>query len=31
MIFTSEQTAQRIKDDYAAWGVTVKEAGISQK
>jgi tripartite-type tricarboxylate transporter receptor subunit TctC len=31
MILTSEQTAQRIKDDYAAWGVTVKEAGISQK
>jgi tripartite-type tricarboxylate transporter receptor subunit TctC len=31
MIFTSEQTGQRIKDDYAAWGVTVKEAGISQK
>lgn len=31
MIFTPEQTAQRIKDDYAAWGVTVKEAGISQK
>jgi len=31
MIFTPEQTGQRIKDDYAAWGVTVKEAGISQK
>ena len=31
MVFTPEQTAQRIKDDYAAWGVTVKEAGISQK
>ena len=31
MVFTPEQMAQRIKDDYAAWGVTVKEAGISQK
>lgn len=31
MIFTPEQTGQRIKDDYAAWGVTVKGAGLSQK
>jgi len=31
MIYTAEQTGQRIKDDYAAWGVTVKEAGLAQQ
>lgn len=31
MIFTQEQTAQRIKDDYAAWGATVKGAGLAAK
>jgi tripartite-type tricarboxylate transporter receptor subunit TctC len=31
MIYSAEQTGQRIKDDYAAWGVTVKEAGLAQQ
>lgn len=31
MMFTQEQTSQRIKDDYALWGQVVDKAGLSQK
>lgn len=31
MLYTPEQTAKRIQDDYAAWGVTAKDAGLAKK